>query len=88
MEKKSHMDAIGAAALIAFALHLGFNQVVIKVTNGGFGPVFSAGLRSAGAVVVLLIWMRFRGISFAVPRADDETRLDDVGDARRGDLRS
>lgn len=69
MEKKSHMDAIGAAALIAFALHLAFNQVVIKVTNGGFGPVFSAGIRSAGAVVVLLIWMYLRGISFKVPRA-------------------
>lgn len=69
MEKKSHMDAIGAAALIAFALHLAFNQVVIKVTNGGFGPVFSAGIRSSGAVVVLLIWMYLRGISFKVPRA-------------------
>lgn len=68
MDRKSHMDAFGAAALIAFALHLAFNQVVIKVTNGGFGPVFAAGLRSAGAVVVLLIWMRLRGISLAVPR--------------------
>ncbi len=69
MERKSHMDAFGAAALIAFALHLAFNQVVIKVTSGGFNPVFSAGLRSAGAVVVLLVWMRLRGVSLSVPRA-------------------
>ncbi|WP_299499559.1 DMT family transporter [uncultured Roseobacter sp.] len=69
MEKKSHMDAFGAAALIAFALHLAFNQVVIKLTNGGFGPVFAAGLRSAGAVIVLLIWMRLRGVTLNVPRA-------------------
>lgn len=62
------MDAFGAAALIAFALHLAFNQVVIKVTNGGFNPVFAAGLRSAGAVLVLLCWMRLRRISLAVPR--------------------
>ncbi len=62
------MDAFGAAALITFALHLAFNQVVIKVTNGGFGPVFAAGLRSAGAVVVLLIWMRLRGVSFNISR--------------------
>lgn len=68
MEPKSHMDALGAAALIAFALHLAFNQVVIKVTNGGFGPIFAAGLRSAGAVVVLLLWMRLRGIPLTVPR--------------------
>ena len=58
MEQKSQMDAFGAAALIAFALHLAFNQVVIKVTNGGFGPIFAAGVRSAGAVVILLLWMQ------------------------------
>ena len=68
MERKSHMDAFGAAALITFALHLAFNQVVIKLTNGGFGPVFAAGLRSAGAVLVLFLWMRLRGISLTVPR--------------------
>ncbi len=68
MERRANMDLFGAVALIAFALHLAFNQVVIKVTSGGFNPVFSAGLRSAGAVVVLLIWMRLRGISLHVPR--------------------
>ena len=67
MEKKSHMDAFGAAALIAFALHLAFNQVVIKVTNEGFGPIFAAGLRSAGAVIVLYLWMRLRSIPLTVP---------------------
>tara|TARA_R110002094_G_scaffold189_15_gene1081 strand:- start:1936 stop:2826 length:891 start_codon:yes stop_codon:yes gene_type:complete len=68
MERKAHIDLFGAAALIAFALQLAFNQVVIKVTSGGFNPVFSAGLRSAGAVLVLLIWMRLRGVSMQVPR--------------------
>ena len=68
MERKDHMDLFGAVALIVFALHLGFNQVVVKVTAGGFNPVFSAGLRSAGAVVVLLIWMKLRGVSLQVPR--------------------
>lgn len=63
------MDAVGAAALIAFALHLAFNQVVIKVTNDGFGPIFAAGIRSAGAVLVLYIWMRIRGIPLTLPRA-------------------
>ena len=69
MARKTHIDSFGAAALIAFALNLGFNQVVIKITNGGFNPVFAAGLRSAGAVVVLLVWMRWRGVGFAMPRA-------------------
>ena len=69
MTRKAHMDAIGAAALIAFALHLAFNQVVIKITNGGFGPVFMAGLRSAGALVILLMWMRYRRLDLHLPRA-------------------
>ncbi|MEW9918724.1 DMT family transporter [Marimonas sp. MJW-29] len=69
MERKDHMDLFGAVALITFALNLSFSQVVVAVTNGGFAPVFQAGLRSAGAVVVLLIWMRMRGVSLHVPRA-------------------
>lgn len=68
MERKDHMDLFGAAALILFALHLAFNQVVIKVTAEGFSPVFQAGIRSAGAVIVLLIWMKLRGVSLAIPR--------------------
>lgn len=69
MERKDHIDLFGATALIAFALHLSFNQVVIKVTAGGFSPVFAAGLRSLGAVVVLLIWMKLRGVSLHIPRS-------------------
>lgn len=69
MERKDHMDVFGAVALIAFALHLAFNQVVVKVTTEGFSPIFAAGIRSVGAVVVLLLWMRLRGISLRIPRA-------------------
>jgi drug/metabolite transporter (DMT)-like permease len=69
MERKTNMDAFGAVALTLFAVHLAFNQVVIKVTGGGFSPVFAAGLRSAGAVLVLLGWMYLRGVSLRMPRA-------------------
>ncbi|WP_299626603.1 DMT family transporter [uncultured Tateyamaria sp.] len=69
MTRKSHIDLIGAVALIAFALNLGCNQVVIKLANGGFQPVFMAGLRSVGSGVVLMIWMWARGIPLALPRA-------------------
>jgi len=51
MEKKTQIDLFGAVALSSFALLLAFNQVVIKVTNGGLQPVFFAGVRSAGAVI-------------------------------------
>ena len=47
--------------LIGFSLLLAFNQVVIKVANGGFQPVYLAALRSLGAVFVFALWMRWRG---------------------------
>lgn len=62
MERKDGIDLFGAACLTGFALLLAFNQVVIKVTNGGLQPVFFAGLRSAGAVVCLWLWLKWRGI--------------------------
>lgn len=65
MERKENVDAIGAVMLTSFAALLAFNQVVIKISSGGFGPVYMAGLRSVGAVVVILLWMRLRRISIA-----------------------
>ncbi|MBU2982786.1 DMT family transporter [Lentibacter algarum] len=67
MQRRDQIDKAGAIALTAFAIVLGFNQVVIKVSNAGFQPVFMAGLRSVLAVVVMLAWMRYRRIS---PRID------------------
>ena len=69
MERKTHMDTFGAIALSLFALHLAFNQVVIKVTAGGFEPVFGAGIRSLGAMLFLMVWMSWRGVGIALPRA-------------------
>ena len=69
MERKAAIDTFGAVALTLFALHLGFNQVVIKVTNGGFQPVFFAGLRSLGAACVVLLFLRLRGLQMGWTRA-------------------
>lgn len=69
MEEKRAIDPAGAAALTGFALLLAFNQVVIKLTGEGFAPVFQAGLRSAGAALVVLLWMRVRGLPVTAPRA-------------------
>lgn len=66
MPKKDAMDSFGAISLILFSALLGFNQVVIKVVNEGLQPVFFAGLRSAGGVLLLLAWMRWRGLSMKV----------------------
>lgn len=69
MARKTQMDTFGAVALILFALHLAFNQVVVKVTNGGFQPVFAAGLRSLLAGGILVIWMTARRVPMSIPRA-------------------
>lgn len=69
MERKAAIDTFGAVALTLFALHLGFNQVVIKVTNGGFQPVFFAGLRSLGAACVVLVFLRLQGLQMGWTRA-------------------
>ncbi|MCE8555200.1 DMT family transporter [Ruegeria pomeroyi] len=69
MEQKRPVDAAGAVALVGIAALLAFNQVVIKVTGGGFGPVFQAGLRSALALVFLLGWMWVLRKPLAFPRA-------------------
>lgn len=67
MDEKRAIDRAGAAALIGFALILAINQVVIKLTGGGFGPVFQAGMRSVLGLGVLLIWMRARGVTITLP---------------------
>ena len=66
MPKKDTMDSFGAVSLILFSAILGFNQVVIKVVNEGLQPAYFAGLRSAGGVLVLLLWMRWRGLSLRI----------------------
>ncbi|MEQ9693938.1 DMT family transporter [Shimia sp. SDUM112013] len=60
MERKSHIDTFGAVSLILFAIALAFNQVVIKVTNGGFSPIFAAALRSVIGLAAVGLWMWWR----------------------------
>ena len=40
----------------------GGNQVVIKLTNAGISPVLQAGLRSAGAALLVWAWSARRGV--------------------------
>ena len=68
MPAKDRIDAFGAVALTGFAALLAFNQVVIAVVNEGLQPVFFAALRSAGGLICLLAWMRFRAIPLSLPQ--------------------
>lgn len=56
MERKTHIDALGASTLIVFSAMMGLNQALIKVVNSGFSPVFQAGLRSLIAFLPVLLY--------------------------------
>lgn len=50
------------ALMVLFCAIWGFNQVAVKVAiSGGIAPLMQAGLRSAGAALLLLLWCRIRG---------------------------
>lgn len=66
MPRKDQMDAFGATSLVLFSVLFGFNQVVIKVVNDGFQPVFAAGLRSLGAIPLIVLWAALRGRSLRI----------------------
>jgi drug/metabolite transporter (DMT)-like permease len=59
---RSRIDAFGAVSLVGFALLMGINQVVIKITNEGLQPVFFAALRSLGGAAAIWLWIRWRNI--------------------------
>lgn len=68
--RKDSLDLAGSAAMLLFVAVLAGNQIVMKLTSVGLSPVFQAGLRSVFACLVILIWMRIRGIGFGDWRRD------------------
>ena len=54
MDRKSRVDALGAAALIIFSSLLGLNQALVKLVNAGLSPAFQGGLRSVCAFFIVL----------------------------------
>lgn len=68
--RKDRLDGTGLAALLAVALLLAVNQILVKQVNQGLQPVFFAGLRSALAVGFVWGWLKWRGLSGRVRRED------------------
>ncbi|RZT95010.1 DMT family transporter [Rivibacter subsaxonicus] len=67
---KNRLDATAVAALLLCCLLWGLNQVAIKAALPEVPPLIQLSLRSVGAAVLLLTWMRMRGIRFSL---DDGT---------------
>lgn len=68
--RKDRLDAAGFGSLLAVALVLAVNQIVVKHVNAGLQPVFFAGLRSALAVVFVWGFLRWRGLTGRLRRSD------------------
>jgi drug/metabolite transporter (DMT)-like permease len=63
-QSNTRLDMTGMLILIVLCASWGIQQVAIKVAIQGISPVLQAGIRSMGAAVLLLAWMRIRGIRF------------------------
>jgi drug/metabolite transporter (DMT)-like permease len=57
-----HLGPAAALGLVGLCALWGLGQVAIKLSNAGISPLLNAGLRSAGAAVLVVLWCRFRGI--------------------------
>jgi drug/metabolite transporter (DMT)-like permease len=62
------LDRVAVVLLLLLCASWGLSQVAIKVANEGVSPVFQAGLRSAGAALLVLLWSAWRGVRLG--RAD------------------
>jgi len=56
MPRKDRIDALGAVALVGFSAAMGLNQALIKLVNEGMAPIFQAGMRSAVALPVVMLF--------------------------------
>jgi len=62
MTRHDRLDLLAFLLMFALCLTWGFNQVLAKIANGGISPLFQAGLRSAGATLLVCAWTRWHGI--------------------------
>ena len=62
-ERKDHLDGLAISLLVVCCLFWAGQQILIKATVTEVPPLWQAGLRFAGAALLLLLWCRVRGIA-------------------------
>ena len=60
--RPSRLDGLAIGLMTILCLSWGIQQVVIKLTAAFVSPLLQAGLRSAGAAWLVLLWMAWRRI--------------------------
>lgn len=59
---RTRLDGFAMGLMLGLCAIWGVQQVAIKVANAGIAPVLQAGLRSAGAMLLVGLWCARRGI--------------------------
>ena len=62
IERKTHLDALAITLLIVCCAVWGGQQILIKTTVAEVPPLWQASIRTAGAVLLLRLWCRWRGV--------------------------
>jgi drug/metabolite transporter (DMT)-like permease len=62
-QRKTELDGLAVAMLIACCAFWGFQQTLIKSTLGEVPPLWQATLRFVGATLLLMAWCKWRGIA-------------------------
>ncbi len=58
-----HLDALAMGILVLLCFSWGLQQVAIKVALPEVPPVLQGGIRSIGAMVLLVAWMHYKGVA-------------------------
>jgi drug/metabolite transporter (DMT)-like permease len=59
------LDAVATLIMLSLTLSWGLNQVTVKLALPEIPPLIQATVRSIGALVIILIWARLRGVSLS-----------------------
>ncbi|WP_218510003.1 DMT family transporter [Variovorax sp. dw_308] len=62
IERKTHLDTRAISLLVACCAFWGLQQILIKTTVVEVPPLWQASIRMAGAVLLLWLWCRARGV--------------------------
>jgi drug/metabolite transporter (DMT)-like permease len=62
VNERLNPGAAAFATMVLLCAIWGLQQVAVKVTLAGIGPLLQVGLRSAGAAVLVFAWARWRGL--------------------------
>ena len=63
IDRKTHLDPRAIALLVACCAFWGLQQILIKTASVEVPPLWQASIRMAGAVVLLMLWCRLRGVT-------------------------